>query len=295
LYPLEKEASVKNCDSKQMSVRLSRGDVYTNVRLLLGGHLKVSDSVINAIEAGELNPGNISFAEIRRLASRDSGCWDDLGRGRAILGSIDHLDQYLYSYGPLTQGQWSIFLSELDLELPEDTDVRIVDYGCGQGLATALLFDNYGLSLRTQTSQVVLVEPSALALKRAGSVLGTYCEHANIHPVNKKLDDLEKKDLKVSSASTNLHIFSNVLDINGFDRVAVFNRIFKTPGKHIILAVSHNRDHHGGSARIRTLDEAVRDPKYSKWLRIKTSNISEFDCPNGMPAISWELKLEVFQ
>ncbi len=253
----------------------------------------VSDRIINAINAGELNTSNVSFSAIKDYG-HDSGhdMWGELGRGRAILSSIDQLDQYLYSYGGMIQGQWDTFLAGIELPL-DDKAVCITDYGCGQGLATALLFDNVGPALCSKTSKITLIEPSLLALTRAKSIVSIYCPHLEVQTINKKLDDLIQNDLQNCSDATNVHIFSNILDIEGFDTVAVFDKMFKTAGQHIILGVSHDRDFDGGSERIRKLDKWVQNPKHSKWLQIQKSNINEFDCPNQKPAISWELRLEV--
>jgi hypothetical protein len=251
----------------------------------------MSDTIINAIRTGQINANNINFSNIKQLSARNYDLWNQLGRGRAILSSIEQLDQYLYSYGRMTQEQWDTFLA--GMELPNDRAVRITDYGCGQGLATALLFDKFGLSLRFKTSKITLIEPSLLALTRSKSIASIYCPHVDVQLINKELDDLIQNDLQSCPDSTNVHIFSNVLDIDGFDTTDVFNKIFNTAGQHIILAVSHNRNFHGGSERIRILDKSLHDPKHSKWLQVQKSIINEFNCPNGMPMISWELRLEV--
>ena len=251
----------------------------------------VTDTIINAIATGKLNSQNVSFFDIKRLSSRNHDRWNELGRGRAILSLTEQLDQYLYSYGRMTEGQWSTFLK--GMTLPDDKPVYITDYGCGQGLATALLFDQFKSALRAKTSTITLIEPSEVALARANSIASIYCSHAEVNTINKALDDLSQNELKSSSDATNIHIFSNVLDIDGFDTAVVFNKIFSTSGCYIVLAVSHNRDFHGGAERIKKLDEAIRDSKHSKWLKIQKSKISEFDCPNQMPAISWELRVQV--
>ncbi|MGE3297799.1 MAG: hypothetical protein AB7I68_10670 [Porticoccaceae bacterium] len=65
----------------------------------------MTDLIIDAITNGSINAGNISFDTLRNVAGRDAGRWSELGRGREILGSHDQLDQYLYSYGPMTKSQ----------------------------------------------------------------------------------------------------------------------------------------------------------------------------------------------
>lgn len=159
----------------------------------------MADAILSAIQTRQLNTDNISFDEIKRIAARDNDCWNQLGRGRAILTSTDELDQYLYSYGPMTKGQWNTFLGSASL--PDDRNFRIVAYGCGQGLAASLVFDGFETALRAQTRQVVLIEPSVVALARARAVVSTYCPDATIHAVNEKLDDIKPEEL-VSRTTT---------------------------------------------------------------------------------------------
>lgn len=40
--------------------------------------------------------------------------------------------------------------------------------------------------------------------------------------------------------------FSNILDVQSFDLIALFNRIIAQDGRHVFLAVSHERDFLGG-------------------------------------------------
>jgi len=68
----------------------------------------------------------------------------------------------------MTKAQWRTLLGELSL-IPEPTE--IIDYGCGQGLATALLFDQFGDDFIRSVRKVVLIEPSEVALRRAGAII----------------------------------------------------------------------------------------------------------------------------
>ena len=253
-----------------------------------------SDILLEAIQSGEITAGNISFDKLRSVAGRDRGCWDQLDRGRKILVSHDELDQYLKSYGPMTKSQWHHFLQ--NVAIPEGP-VRVFDYGCGQGLATALLLDNLGGEFTNRVESVVLVEPSAVALDRASAVVRCYCGERPVVPINKSLDDLSPKDLKSVERVNNVHLLSNVLDIKEFDHFDLFTKMFLTKGRHSVLAVSHNRRFLGGTGRFRELEKAVGDERHRTWFSVKASRIDEFTCANGKPkpAISWELHVEVLQ
>jgi hypothetical protein len=262
---------------------------------------KVPDRILNAIAIGELNTENISFQKLIDFRRQLPGVHEQLGYGRNILTSYEQLDQYLHSYGNMTFSQWNNFLDSASFH--DDcsiNSVRIVSYGCGQGLEMSILLDQIvigelatGIPLRNITKQVVLVEPSPVALARAYGVVKTYCPSSDVFTIQKDLDSVDKDELRLSPDDTTIHIFSNVLDIPTFDSVALFAKMFGTRGRHIILAVSHNRSFEGGADRFRSLEKAVTDKSLDNWLRIQDSTIDEFNCYNGMPAISWELKLEV--
>jgi hypothetical protein len=253
----------------------------------------MTDVVIEAIKSGSINANNVSFDTLRRTAGRDTGRWSELGRGRAILDSYEQLDQYLYSYGPMTKSQWSSFLPHVSLP---NGKLMLTDYGCGQGLGSALLLDHFGAPLTGRLEHVRLIEPSNLALERAAYVAACYLGDLDSPPIsliNKKLDDLSPNDMQTKSTSSQVHLLSNVLDIDGFNHGMLFSRIFQVPGQHTVLAASHDRDFYGGSARFEQLETEIKNPKHSQWLTVQASNVGKFNCGNGQPAICWELHVEV--
>ena len=106
-----------------------------------------------------------------------------------------------------------------------DKDVEIIDYGCGQGLASFLFLEEFYSDFKKGISKIKLIEPSSLALKRARIISQRYSP--NIVHINKKLDDLETKDLETDQSLWKIHLFSNILDVNNFDVDKLFNKIKK--------------------------------------------------------------------
>lgn len=248
------------------------------------------DNVISAIEARELERESISFDRLRRDFAID-GLHDRLGRGRSILASPAELDSYLFSYGPMTRRQWKAVLPEI--VLPEGR-LQLIDYGCGQGLASALLFDHFGLSLVDRLDQIVLVEPSDVALRRAMAIVACYRGHNDgIVCVNRLLADLNNDDLRGVVGRPVVHLFSNVLDIDAFDIHMLAGKMFRTRGHHLVLAVSHDRDHHGGSARIIEIARAIGNEQNWEGDVGLYSRCSWFRLDDGKPMIFWSVDVEV--
>ena len=250
----------------------------------------MTDLIIESIKTGRLNSKNISFTKIRRLAGRDTpGIWNELGRGRKILQTYDQLDQYLHTYGPMTYGQWKPMLDRLSFT-PQP--IQIVDYGCGQGLATALFFDYTNINTINNVNRVILIEPSALALKRAHSIVSCYSSKIDILSINKKLDDLVAEDLAGDNDASTFHLFSNIMDIDSFAHLSLLNKILSAKGSHTVLAVSPDRNFKGGTDRITQLKDAVNDPIYHKQLTVNKSELYRFAW-NNKDAISMLLDVEV--
>jgi hypothetical protein len=226
---------------------------------------------------------------IKQIAATDHSVWGELGRGRSILDSQQQLDQYLYSYGPMIKSQWDNTFPSVSLP---DNNLEIIDYGCGQGLASILLFDEF-TSCITNVSKITLIEPSLIALKRAKNILQCYCPEAVIVKTHKLLDDLNQNDLIFENSAIKVHLFSNILDIDGFDSFSLINKIFENEGVHYLLAVSHDRDHNGGSQRLHDIFDAVNDKKYTEEFTVIDSSINTFQCSNGQPAISFCIKVEI--
>lgn len=252
------------------------------------------DPAVSAIEALAQNGEMLTYAWLKRQFGRvriSEDVWRSLNRGRAILRTVDQLDQYLYSYAPMVASQWEHAAKILTTNSGEEC-VRLIDYGCGQGLAGLLLHDHLGPAFLQDVGMIIAIEPSAVALRRAGAVYRALAPDANISLVNKTFDQLGGGDFAVQGRSTT-HLFSNVLDIDGYDHVGLLRKALN-PGKHTIVAISHDRSVHGYSQGMLKVKEAVEAGSAHPEARVHASGVEPFACENrGEPAVLWLCKLEV--
>lgn len=250
----------------------------------------MNDPVVEAIGKGILSSQKISFQYLRRFAGRDTGKWSELGRGREVLSTIEELDQYLYSYGPMICSQWQHLLDKVRIP---DGDITLVDYGCGQGIATMLLIERFRKVLSDSVASLILIEPSLVALTRAEHILGCYLPRAEIRTVNKLLDDLDHDDLVSPSHNVKIHLFSNILDVEGFDQYTLFSDMFQFAGQHVVFAVGNDRNQHGGSDRLVTLYELMHDKAHKDWLNIQHSELVSFRTDRNKAAMCFYVELDV--
>lgn len=253
--------------------------------------LRKSDEAVTGIQNHQRLGNPVSFPWLRQTYRRARGIHDQLHFGEAILSSVTQLDQYLHSYGPMTESQWNIFGRSLN---PIREKFQLIDYGCGQGLAGLLLYDRFGDEMFSKAKRITLIDPSSVALTRAEAVYRAIAPYCPIYCLNKQFDDVEVHELKPDSEMINFHLFSNVLDIDTFDNIRLLTNLSKT-GKHRILCVSHDRDHNGGSRRITEIKEAYDAEIIKKWFTVHRNEISRFNCGKDgkFSAISWDLEMDI--
>lgn len=253
--------------------------------------LRSLDPVIAATSVQRDRGIPISFGWLRTRFGKQNGIRENMGRGTAVLPSVDYLDQYLYSYGPMIKSQWAEICAWMEIDNKNESEFRIIDYGCGQGLAGLMMFDIFGRNLFEFTSKITLIEPSDTALIRAEAVYSSMAPGSEIYCIHKYFDDLLAADLQGVKNIETIHIFSNVLDIDRIDQFTLFRKAL-TPGRHAFIIVSHDRNFDGGSSRIFKLKEWL---ELQHSVSIFHSDLRRFKCnnPSQSDAIGWFLQLDV--
>ena len=144
--------------------------------------------------------------------------WESLNHGQAILQNKDQLSQYLCSFGnshhrKLKEAYFHLFkdLAE-NPKFDNSSQIEIIDYGCGQGIASLILLnelDNIDFPIEN-ISKIILIDPGKLVLERADFFLN---KSTKIVKINKYLNDICTDEIKTSSSSIKIHLFSNILDM----------------------------------------------------------------------------------
>lgn len=144
--------------------------------------------------------------------------WIGLSHGVKLLGNDNELMQYLCAYGKMHKEK---IVSALEaIREPRNSfskKITIIDWGCGQGLASICFWDYVReLGIIPNVEKVILIEPSTPAINRANEHLCKYISENQILLVNKYINDVTSDEISTNSNLV-LHFFSNILDIQSVD------------------------------------------------------------------------------
>lgn len=188
---------------------------------------------------------NPTFDEFHRIAannlssSKKAHPWIGLNHGIKLLENDDELAQYLCAYGKMHKEKIDSALDAIKDPVEYFTkELTIIDWGCGQGLASICFLDYMRiLGIDPKVEKIVLIEPSKPALSRAQDHLLKYCDDNMIIAVNKYINDVKKDDIPVTSGLV-IHFLSNILDIASVDITHLANVIKENiPNEQLFFCV----------------------------------------------------------
>ncbi|WP_155993248.1 leucine-rich repeat domain-containing protein [Bacteroides sp. Ga6A2] len=153
--------------------------------------------------------------------------YDSLNRGTDLLDSEPSMLVYLFSFGKMHQAKLNYAFSKIPDGFMEQSEINIIDYGCGQAIGTMCYADYLkACGNKQKIKSITLIEPSEICLKRAALHASVFFPDAEITTINKKFDELDGNDISTSEDTPTLHILSNVLDLD-FD-LQKFSELIKS-------------------------------------------------------------------
>lgn len=162
---------------------------------------------------------DIAYDFVQKLPSelRDE-LHESLDRGVDVLDSEPMLQMYIYAFGKMHNAKLLHAFNHMQDRVLKNDKITIIDWGCGQGLAS-LCYHDYLKSCNSlqQVSKIVLIEPSSLALSRAELLCSCFYPDAEITAINEPFDSLTADDISVPSEELTIHLFSNILDIESYN------------------------------------------------------------------------------
>ena len=243
---------------------------------------------------------NISFNSIRHIAqeyimslSEQERCdlYESLKRGVELLDSDAQMRCYLYSFGKMHQAKIYKALSCISLSSYISDGFDVVDWGCGQGLATICFFDYLREhKIENKVQKITLIEPSSATLERAAIHVRAYVnENVPISCIGRYLDDITQGDIAGDSPVT-IHFFSNILDINSIDLKSLAEKVgSNVQGQHLIFCISPmnsgnrriDRFYEYFNAPETFMNETASEYRYSESNKPCSYNIKVFKLENN--------------
>ena len=174
------------------------------------------------------NHRNLSLSEMNQIAVSlvpaqfRERPWKNTGNhGKSLLQTEEQMNCYMAAYCEMHIMKVKETLKNFPFdELPDK--IRIIDYGCGQGIATlSFLEELQNRKMLQKVFSIFLVEPSPYTLARAEANVRnfTYGMDISVCSINKYLPSDGDSSKSVTEAdlfpksSVVVHIFSNILDI----------------------------------------------------------------------------------
>jgi hypothetical protein len=195
---------------------LTRSKLYPtyNTSVLL---IEKDTDYYNLLQLSHKNYSDIQDISARKYSLiADDKIFYSLQRGVKILEEEKQLYAYMFSFGKMHYRKLTSAFDYLPKEL-FDLKIDIIDWGCGQGMASMSYCDYIQKKELTQSiNSVTLIEPSEIALKRGALHVKKYLPETTILTINKDIDTLESTDFTHNSNIIKLHLFSNILDIDFF-------------------------------------------------------------------------------
>lgn len=167
-----------------------------------------------------------------------------LNHGTATLENEAQLCCYLAAYGEMHRGKLECAINQFPFG-HIDTDCEIIDWGCGQGIASVYMIDQLRRNgLIGKLQKVTLIEPSPVALERAKlNVSLAVGDDVFVETVNNYLPATDKNfDGEVLSGlhieeQICIHLFSNILDIAAIDLKELALMVGSTGYRHYFICV----------------------------------------------------------
>ena len=133
---------------------------------------------------------------------------------------------------------------EFTAESDDSLKLQVIDYGCGQGVATIALIEflvTNGLSENCEID-LVLIEPSFVSLQIAQYLCARLAKAHGISMVI-QIQPCELKNARLPKANAyndTIHLMSNVLDVDAVQDTLddLVSSISEIPGNHLLFATS---------------------------------------------------------
>jgi hypothetical protein len=170
--------------------------------------------------------------------------YSQLCNGTAILETAEQLNAYMACYSDMHVTKLNLAFDSLFNKANfDDSNIEVIDWGCGQAFASCTLIDHIKENqIKTHVSKFTLIEPSSVALERGVihvDALNQFNPKPIINAINQKADSANLSNQIWASDKPKIHMFSNILDVQPLNLDVVFNNVINNfNGDNYFVCVS---------------------------------------------------------
>ena len=166
----------------------------------------------------------VTFQDIVESAGRhkDYNAYTD--RGKKILETPGECNRYIERFFQMHYFKIIDSISKLfsfdKIHEYSGKGIILYDWACGQGLGSWLFLSQLvERRLKIKVAEIVLIEPSAIALKRAEILIRIIDKTVKLTMINKKLDEISEKELVRIDDTLRIHYVSNFIDMLNWESI----------------------------------------------------------------------------
>lgn len=166
----------------------------------------------------------VTFQDIVEAAGRhkDYNAYTD--RGKKILETPGECNRYIERFFQMHYFKIIDSISKLfsydKIHEYSGKGVILYDWACGQGLGSWLFLNQLAeRRLKIKVAEIILIEPSAIALKRAEILIRYIDKNVKLTTINRMLNDTSEKELIRTEDSLRIHYVSNFIDMLSWESI----------------------------------------------------------------------------
>lgn len=166
----------------------------------------------------------VTFQDIVEAAGRhkDYNAYTD--RGKKILETPGECNRYIERFFQMHYFKIIDSISKLfsydKIHEYSGKGIILYDWACGQGLGSWLFLNQLAeRRLKIKVAEIILIEPSAIALKRAEILIRYIDKNVKLTIINRMLNDTAEKELVRIEDTLRIHYISNFIDMLSWDSI----------------------------------------------------------------------------
>lgn len=160
----------------------------------------------------------VTFQAIVEAAGRHKDYNANTDRGKKILETPGECNRYIERFFQMHYFKIIDSISKLfsfnKIHEYGGKGIILYDWACGQGLGSWLFLNQLAeRRLKIKVAEIILIEPSAIALKRAEILIRYIDKNVKLTAINRMLSDISEDELVRSEDTLRIHYISNFIDM----------------------------------------------------------------------------------